>query len=108
MNPKRNRQRHKEQLDRIVEIFKEFDPDLLNVGTLSKEDGLGPKFSIEHKGKKEIPKWIKDAYAQTRPEKNKNKICFVTLHEHGKRHEDDFVIVPIRWFVKLLRAFFRE
>lgn len=104
----RNRQRHNEQAKRIVEILRDLgDTDSLYVGTLSKEDIIGRYTVIEHKGKKQIPKWLSSAYQQTRP-KDDGKIRAITLHEHGTRHYGDFVFLKAKDFFKLLAVWIKN
>lgn len=61
-----------------------------------------PNLSIEVKSRKEIPLWLKDAMDQTeKANPHNDKIPIVILHELGKRHDNDYVIISLKNFLLL-------
>jgi hypothetical protein len=60
-------------------------------------------YSIEVKHRKKLPSWIQDAMDQAIQSSRGNKAPIVILHEHGKRHDNDYVIISLKNF-NLLRA----
>jgi len=56
---------------------------------------------IEVKHKANLPAWLHDAMAQAVAcSDNGEKLPIVILHEKGRRHDDDFVVVKLSDFVK--------
>jgi len=55
---------------------------------------------IEIKHRKQLPAWLHDAMAQAVAcSDNGDKLPIVVLHEKGRRHADDFVVVKLSDFV---------
>jgi len=55
---------------------------------------------IEIKHRKQLPAWLHDAMAQAVAcSDNGDKLPIVVLHEKGRRHDDDFVVVRLSDFV---------
>lgn len=55
--------------------------------------------SIEAKHREKLPGWLHDAMKQAEASKRGNQLPIVVLHEKGKRHRDNFVIVRLGDFV---------
>ena len=54
-------------------------------------DWLSPE--IKHKNK--LPDWLHDAMAQAVASQRNGQLPVVVLHQQGKRHADDYVIVRL-------------
>ena len=63
-----------------------------------------PHFAIEVKLRRKLPAWLYDAVAQAVAAAEKAarlmkiKLPIVVLHESGKRHDDDLVVMRLRDF----------
>ncbi len=58
-----------------------------------------PILSLEIKDRKRLPNWLHDAAAQAQAAKtDKEQLAVVVLHEAGKRHDDDVVVVKFKDF----------
>ena len=59
--------------------------------------------SLEVKHRKKLPSWLHDAMEQATLSKRGEQLPTVVLHECGKNHDDDFVIMRLQdfteWFV---------
>jgi hypothetical protein len=57
--------------------------------------------SIEVKHRHELPAWLYDAMLQAMlAAHNTNNLPIVVLHESGRRHDDDLVVVRLKDFVE--------
>jgi hypothetical protein len=60
--------------------------------------------SLEVKHRKKFPDWLHDAMDQAVKSKKDYQLPTVVLHQNGKSHKDDFVVIRledfISWFVK--------
>ena len=55
--------------------------------------------SIEVKHRKEMPAWLMDAMAQARASIRGNQLPVVVLHENGRHHKGDLVVIRLEDFV---------
>ncbi len=55
-------------------------------------------FSVEVKHRKALPAWLEAAMAQAETNATPGKLAIVVLHESGRRHENDLVLVRMRDF----------
>lgn len=70
------------------------------VGILGREDVLCDRFVVEVKSRKRFvaERW----YDQVVKNADRDKIPIVVVHVVGKRYDDDFVILKVRDFLKLV------
>jgi len=54
--------------------------------------------SAEVKHRKALPSWLKGAMAQAVANASADMLPLVVLHEHGKRHDDDLVMLRLEDF----------
>ncbi|NIW52515.1 MAG: hypothetical protein GWN17_09900 [Candidatus Korarchaeota archaeon] len=74
------------------------------LGTLGAVDVLG-EYAVECKSSEDkyIPKWFKKMWAQAvRHAEKEKKPPVVQLHKHGQRRANDWIILRLKDFVKLL------
>lgn len=65
-----------------------------------------PLYSIEVKHKKKLPEWLHDAHDQAVQSSNKRKkLPVVVLHETGKAHKNDYVVLQMRDFLEITGEF---
>ena len=57
-------------------------------------------YSIEVKHRKRLPAWIEDAVTQAERNATPGKLPLAVLHESGRRHDNDLVVVRLRDFVE--------
>lgn len=57
-----------------------------------------PAYAVECKHRKTIPNWLHDAFAQAKASVRDEQLPIVVLHESGKRHDDDYVVVRLADF----------
>ena len=59
--------------------------------------------SIEVKFRKELPAWLHDAMDQAQKSKHGEQLPVVILHQNGKKHDDDFIVMTTKdfeeWFL---------
>ena len=59
--------------------------------------------AIECKFRKELPAWLHDAMDQAIKSVRGNMLPIVILHQNGKNHDDDFIVMRTKdfeeWFV---------
>ena len=55
--------------------------------------------SPEIKHRKEIPKWLHDAYDQANQSAKPDQLPVVILHEERQRHQNDYVLIRLKDFV---------
>ncbi len=68
----------------------------------SAPDVAHPWLGIEVKHRKSLPAWLHDAMAQAEAcSDGGEKLPVVVLHEKGRRHDNDFVVVKLRDFCGL-------
>ncbi len=64
-------------------------------------DVITDLLAVEVKHRKALPEWLKDALTQA--ERNAdNRLPLVVLHEAGKRHADDLVLLRLQDLERLL------
>jgi len=65
-------------------------------------DVAHPWLSIECKHRKRLPVWIIDAMSQARAAARSDQLPVAILHESGRRHDDNLVLVRLgdfrEWF----------
>lgn len=54
--------------------------------------------SIEVKHRRELPAWLYDAMMQAMAAKRGEQLPVVILHERGRRHDDDLVMIRLKDF----------
>lgn len=100
---KKRRRASKSEEKRVAEILKGVNGEARRLGLLGFEDVISKYAVIEVKGRKVIPKFLTNAYAQTRSEDYPNKIASVLIHKHGDKYENAFVVITFKSFLTLLR-----
>ena len=65
------------------------------------EDVATEAFAVEGKFRKTIPEWIKDAMSQAVGAARDGRTPICVLHEKGKRHDGDYVLLRLRDFEDL-------
>jgi len=85
----------------IAKIF-QFD-NAHRVGILGKEDIVTDRFIIEVKERKNLPKFILNAYKQVEKHRTKDKIPLFILHELNKNHMNDLVILKLKDFLEIIK-----
>ena len=60
----------------------------------SRRDIEHPRWSVEVKHRKDMPKWIDDAYAQSELEKE-HRVPIVVLHRKGEKYDDCYVLMKL-------------
>ena len=58
-----------------------------------------PWLSVECKSKKTIPAWLRDAMAQAVAAMRDGQLPLVVLHQAGRRHDNDYMVLRLRDFV---------
>jgi len=65
-------------------------------------DVAHPWLSVEVKHRKSLPAWILDAMSQARAAARSDQLPCAILHESGRRHDDNLVLVRLgdfrEWF----------
>jgi len=54
--------------------------------------------AIECKERRQLPQWLKDAVQQARDNGERGKLAMVVLHESGRWHNNDLVLMRLRDF----------
>ena len=67
----------------------------------SRRDIEHPRWSIEVKHRKELPKWIHEAYNQADLEKE-HHIPIVVLHQKGTKYDDCYVLTKLNYFKEIV------
>jgi len=63
-------------------------------------------YSIEVKHKKKLPEWLHDAHDQAvKSSSKRKKVPVVILHETGKPHSKDYVVLQMRDFLEITGEF---
>lgn len=62
-----------------------------------------PAYAFEIKHRKSIPDWLKDALAQALASRRDEQLPIVVLHEAGKRHTTDLVLMRFADWLQLAR-----
>ena len=61
-----------------------------------------PNFTIEVKHRKQLPQWIEEAMRQAVRNATPDKLPLLVLHERGRHHGNDLVVVRLsdfqEWF----------
>ena len=57
-------------------------------------------FSVEVKSRKTLPGWIEAAMCQAEDNASDGKLPLVVLHQVGRRHDNDLVMVRLGAFVE--------
>ena len=55
-------------------------------------------YSVEVKHRKALPAWLESAMRQAEANATPGKLAIVVLHESGRRHENNLVVVRMRDF----------
>jgi len=63
-----------------------------------------PLFALEVKHRKSLPGWLKTAMHQAVAAARDGRTPAVVLHEHGKYHSNDLVVLRLADLEELLRA----
>lgn len=63
-------------------------------------DVAHPLFAIECKERKEVPLWLQDAVSQSQGAARQDQLPIVVLHQLGRRHDNDLVVMRLRDFEK--------
>jgi len=82
------------------EIAKRVDGERNPVGT-GKADVTSELFAIEVKERKSLPMWLVHALQQSKSA-SRGKLNLVVLHELGKRHDNDYVLMQMSVFQSLM------
>ena len=65
-------------------------------------DVVAGEFSVEVKHRKALPAWLTDGMAQARHYATDGQLALLVLHEAGRRHDGDMVVLRLddfeRWF----------
>ena len=56
-------------------------------------------YSVEVKSRKRLPAWLEDAVCQAEAHATPGKLAIVVLHQTGRRHDNDLVVVRLSGFV---------
>lgn len=59
-------------------------------------DVVAGHLSVECKHKRRLPGWLKDAVQQAARNAGEGQLAIVVLHEAGKRHDNDLVVVRLK------------
>lgn len=62
----------------------------------STADVVNDHLSVECKHRKRLPSWLASAMAQSVAAAGDGQLPIVVLHEAGKRHDDDYVVIRLR------------
>jgi len=60
-----------------------------------------PLWSVEVKHRRVIPSWLHNAMAQAIAAVRDNQVAIVVLHEAGRLHDNDYVVVRMKDWVEL-------
>jgi hypothetical protein len=71
-------------------------------------DVESPWLSVEVKHRKALPLWIKEAMTQAETNGDEAKLPLVVLHEKGRRHDNDLVVLRLGDFVDWFGEFGAE
>jgi len=63
-------------------------------------DVAHPTYSIEVKHRRILPGWLLAAMAQARAASRGDQLPLVVLHEGGRRHLSDLVVIPMAYFTR--------
>ena len=55
-------------------------------------------YSVEVKSRKRLPAWLEDAVCQAEANASDGKLAIVVLHQVGRRHDNDLVVVRLKDF----------
>lgn len=55
--------------------------------------------SLEVKHRKQFPNWLHDAMDQAEKSQKDNQLPTVVLHQEGKLHKNDFVVIRLQDFI---------
>lgn len=65
-------------------------------------DVITDRLAVEVKHRKALPEWLKDALAQAVHGAEEDRVPLVVLHEAGKHHADDLVLLRLQDLERLL------
>jgi len=102
MNPKINRRRGKDTQKALAKLLRCKD-----VGTLGKYDLINQLFCVEAKERKQFvaEKWWYQVTDHMKKDPFvKNQIPIVGVHILGKRHDNDFIIIQVKDFLRILEV----
>ncbi len=82
-------------------IARRLDGERVGCTGLATPDVVCDCFSVECKSRQSLPSWLTAAMRQAAHNAPEGKIPLVILHQTGKRHDDDVVVIRLQDFERV-------